>query len=67
MDCIRNAITLMEVIKMSLTEEQIAMIKWRGLNPKDKKVVWEDKDTLEVLTSRGRRYIIDKHKYRREK
>ena len=52
---------------MPLTEEQIAMIKWRGLNPKDKKVVWEDKDTLEVLTSRGRRYIIDKHKYRREK
>lgn len=51
---------------MSLTEEQIAMIKWRGLNPKDKKVVWEDNDTLEILTPRGRRYIIDKHKYRRD-
>lgn len=41
-------------------EKQKNLILKAGLNPEMWKVIWDDKDVLEVVNRRGRRHIIKK-------
>ena len=42
-------------------EKQRQLILKAGLNPDRWKVIWDDKDVLEVVNRRGRRHIIKKY------
>ena len=41
-------------------EKQRQLILKAGLNPYRWKVIWDDKDVLEVVNRRGRRHVIKK-------
>ena len=41
-------------------EKQIQLILKAGLNAERWKVIWDDKDVLEVVNRRGRRHVIKK-------